>query len=192
MLLLGWFSSEYLATPAFVEEVDKLFDSFNSVSCAVRGKELRHLLNDNSLHIGHWTKASMRIRNWDFLQNGKPAIHLHCCSNSNPNVGQFVDALKTSITNGIAFRGLHGTYCEEDDTDLLDNLHSLHRGPDASPSGHNTVIICSGVIDFPTSASAQRLKHLIKVGIYDYNWDSIVSMVGIVTGYGLDNCGVRF
>jgi hypothetical protein len=40
MLLLGLFSSEYLATATFVEEVDKLLDSFNSVSFAVRGKEL--------------------------------------------------------------------------------------------------------------------------------------------------------
>jgi hypothetical protein len=187
ILLSGMFSSEYLATATFVDEVDKLFDSFNSVSCAVRGKELRHPLNDNSPHIRHWTKASMWIRSWVFLKDGKPAfkqpppsqtgwlidiaaaqhvwrtlkeaefecletrnlnqdplentfgaIRLHCGSNNNPTVGQFVDALKTSIINGLAFRGLRGTNCEEDDTSVLDNLHSLLRGPDASPSDPST------------------------------------------------------
>jgi hypothetical protein len=49
-LLLGSFSSECLATAAFVEAADKLFDSFNGVSCAVRGKELRRPLNNNSPH----------------------------------------------------------------------------------------------------------------------------------------------
>jgi hypothetical protein len=30
-------------------------------------------------------------------------------------VGQFVDALKTSIMNALAIRGLYGTNCEDDD-----------------------------------------------------------------------------
>jgi hypothetical protein len=40
-------------------------------------------------------------------------------------VGQFVDVLKTSIVNGLAYTGLHNANCEGDDTELLDNLHSL-------------------------------------------------------------------
>lgn len=49
-------------------------------------------------------------------------------------MGQLVDALNTNFINVLAFGGQCGTTCEEDDTILLDNLHSLLRGPDASPS----------------------------------------------------------
>ena len=57
----------------FVEDIDKLFDSFNSVKRAAPGKTLRSPLSDNSPHIHHWTKASMGIKSWIFLQDGKPA-----------------------------------------------------------------------------------------------------------------------
>ena len=164
-----------------MEEVDRLFDSFNSVKHPPAGKELRGPLNNNSPHIGHWTKAGMGISSWVFLKDGKPAfskpppsqtgwlinicavqhvwrmlrkagfkyletrnlnqdplentfgvIRLHCGSNNNPTVGQFVDALKTSIINGLAFRALSNTNCERDGTKLLDNLHSFLEEPDAS------------------------------------------------------------
>jgi hypothetical protein len=39
-------------------------------------------------------------------------------------VGQFVDALKTSIVNGLPFRGLCETNCEDECATLLDNLQS--------------------------------------------------------------------
>ena len=39
------FSSEYLPTAVFVEFVDKLFDSFNSVKHAAPGKALRSPLS---------------------------------------------------------------------------------------------------------------------------------------------------
>ena len=38
-------------------------------------------------------------------------------SNSNPFVGQFVDALKTVIISGLACRGLLNPNCEDDDDD---------------------------------------------------------------------------
>jgi hypothetical protein len=47
-------------------------------------------------------------------------------------VGQFLDALKTSIINGLAFSGLRGTNCEDDGTPLLDDLHLLLKVSDAS------------------------------------------------------------
>jgi hypothetical protein len=43
-----------------------------------------------------------------------------------------VDALMTSIINGLASRGLYGTNCEDDGIALLDNLQSLLRAPDVS------------------------------------------------------------
>ena len=67
-------SSDYLPMAHFVEDDDKLFDSLNSVKCGAAGKPLRSPLNDNSPHIGYWTKASMGIKSWIFLKDGKPAI----------------------------------------------------------------------------------------------------------------------
>jgi hypothetical protein len=67
-------SNEYLPMALFVADVDKLFDSFNSVKCASAGKALRSPLSDNSPHIGNWTKASMGIKSLIFLKDGKPAF----------------------------------------------------------------------------------------------------------------------
>jgi hypothetical protein len=44
-------------------------------------------------------------------------------------VGQFIDVQKTSIINGLAYRGLCVTNCENDGVTLLDNLQSLLRAP---------------------------------------------------------------
>jgi len=67
----------------------------------------------------------------DPLENTIGVIRLHCSSNNNPTVGQFLDALKTSIINGLAFRDLRNTNCEGDKTELLDNLHSFLEESDA-------------------------------------------------------------
>jgi hypothetical protein len=69
------------------------------------------------------------------LVNTFGGIHSYCGLNNKPTVGQFVDALKTSIINGLALRGLCGTNCEDDGATVLDNLESVLRAPDAtSPS----------------------------------------------------------
>jgi hypothetical protein len=60
------------------------------------------------------------------------AIRSFCGSNNNPTVGQFVDALKTSVIYAVAIRGLCGPNCEDDCATVLDNLQSLLRVPDAS------------------------------------------------------------
>jgi hypothetical protein len=59
------------------------------------------------------------------FENTFSVICLHCGSNNNPTVGQFGDALKTSINNGLDFRDLNNTNHEDNKTELLDYLHSL-------------------------------------------------------------------
>jgi hypothetical protein len=70
--------------------------------------------------------------NQDPLENTFGVIRLHCGSNNNPTVGQFVDALKTNNINDLAFTDLRNTNCEGDKTELLDNLHSFLEESDAS------------------------------------------------------------
>jgi len=67
------FSPDYLATAVF-EDVNKLFDSFNNVEHGASGKPLCSPLSDKSPHIDHWTKASMGIKSWIFLKDGKLAF----------------------------------------------------------------------------------------------------------------------
>jgi hypothetical protein len=62
------------------------------------------------------------------LGNTFGAICLHCGSYGNSIVEQFVDALETSIMNGLAFRGLCDTNCKEDTTGLQGNLTFLTEG----------------------------------------------------------------
>ena len=52
----------------------------------------------------------------DPLENTFGVICLHCGSKNIPSVGQFVDVLKTSIINGLAYTGLRNANCEGDDT----------------------------------------------------------------------------
>ena len=74
VFFVGVFSSEYMPVAVFVEDVDKLFDSFSSVKRAALGKALRSPPSDSNPHIGHWTKASIGIKSWIFLKDGKPAF----------------------------------------------------------------------------------------------------------------------
>jgi hypothetical protein len=79
-----------------------------------------------------------RNLNQDALENTFGAIRLHCGSNSNQSVGQFVDALKTVIINGLAYRSLYGTNCEDDGASLLDKLHSFLKPSNASSTSPST------------------------------------------------------
>jgi hypothetical protein len=79
-------------------------------------------------------------RNQDPLENTFGAIRSYCVSNSNPTLRQSVDALKTNIISGLAFRGLCETNCNDDGGTFLDNLQSLLTAPNASspnPSGNH-------------------------------------------------------
>jgi hypothetical protein len=80
------------------------------------------------------TYLETRNLNQDALENTFGAIHLHCGSNNNPTVGQFVGALKTIIINGLAYRGLRDSNCEDDGASLLDNLHSFLKSSCVSSS----------------------------------------------------------
>jgi hypothetical protein len=73
-----------------------------------------------------------RNLNQDPPENTFGVIHLHCGLNNNPTVGQFVDAQKIGIINGLAFRDQRNTNCEVDKNELLDNLHSFLEESDAS------------------------------------------------------------
>jgi len=73
-----------------------------------------------------------RSLNQDPHENTFGVICLHCGSNNNPTVGQFVDAMMTSIINGLAYTGLRNANCEGDDTEHLDNLHFLLKESTAS------------------------------------------------------------
>jgi hypothetical protein len=79
-----------------------------------------------------------RNLNQDALENAFGAICLHCGSNSNPSAGRFVDALKTVIINGLAYRSLHGTNCEDDGASLLDKLHSFLKPSNDSSTSPST------------------------------------------------------
>ena len=79
-----------------------------------------------------------RSLNQDPLENTFGFIRLHCGSNNNPAVGQFADALKASIINGLAYTGLRNANCEGDDTELLGNLHSLLKESSASRPNPST------------------------------------------------------
>jgi len=62
-LLAGVLSSKYLAMVMLLKDIDKLFDSFNSVKHAAPAS----LLNDNSRSLD---KASTGMRSWIFLKGG--------------------------------------------------------------------------------------------------------------------------
>jgi hypothetical protein len=80
-------------------------------------------------------------------------------------VGQFVDALKTSIMNGLAFRDLRNTNCEDDKTEL-DNLHSFLEESDASPP-HPSTNHGTGTDDAVAIYGAEQVKHMPVVSLPD-------------------------
>jgi hypothetical protein len=77
------------------------------------------------------------VNTWQQLSDGPllntfGAIRSYCGLNSNPTVGQFVDALKNTIINAFALRGLCGTGCENGSVSVLDNLALGASSPNPS------------------------------------------------------------
>ena len=93
-------------------------------------------------------------------------------------MGQFVDALKTSIINGLAYTRLRNANCEGDDTELLDNLHSLLKESSASrpnPStSHGREIIHDGLSG---SHIAEQVQQEVN------NVDMALFLVAYVSGF---------
>ena len=63
---------------------------------------------------------------------------MHCGSKNNPSDGQFVDALKNVIINGLTYRRLLGPDSEDDGATLLDNLHSFLKLSSVSSPSQST------------------------------------------------------
>lgn len=76
--------------------------------------------------------------NQDPLENTYSTIRLHRHSKDNPNLAQFIYTLKISNINGLAFRGLRGSNCNDGGDTLLDDLHNSLRASDASPPNPST------------------------------------------------------
>jgi len=76
-------------------------------------------------------------------------MHLHCRSNDNPPAGQFLDALKTVIINGVAYRSKGDGAC------LLVKLHVFHEPSSASSTSRGTETTDSVADVFPTGKEAQ-------------------------------------
>ena len=53
-------------------------------------------------------------------------------------MGQFADVLKTSIISGLAYIGLRNANCEDDDTELLNNIHYLLKESSSSRPNPST------------------------------------------------------
>ena len=88
--------------------------------------------------VHKFTFLETRNLNQDALENTFGSIRLHCGSNNNPSIRQFVDALKTVIINGLAYRSLYGSNCEDDGASLLDKLHSFLESSNASSTSPST------------------------------------------------------
>jgi len=110
----------------------------------VKGKRFKYLETQNL--------------NQDALENTFGAICLHCGSNNNPSVGQFVDAPKTVIINGLACRGLLDPHCEDDGATLLDNLHSFLKPSSVSSPVSQQVMTGRRLTMFGTLLMRKKLR----------------------------------
>ena len=85
-------------------------------------------------------------------------------------MGQFVDALKTIIINGLAYTFLCNANCEGDDTELLDDLHSLLKKCSSSrpnPStSHGSESIHDGLCGSGIAEQVQQVVNDVDVDLF--------------------------
>jgi hypothetical protein len=104
-------------------------------------------------------------------------------------VGQFVDALKTSIINGLVYTGLHNANFEGVDTERLDNLHSLLKESSASRPNPSTIHGRATLLD---GLSGSRIAEQVRREVNDVDMDlfSVAYVSGFVARHVLR--AVRF
>jgi len=128
----------------------------------------------------------------DPLKNTFGVIHLHCGSNNNPTVGLFVVALKTNIINGLAYAGLRNANCEDDDTELLDNLHSLRKESSASrpnPStSHGRKTIHDGLSGSCIAEQVQREVNDVDMALFSVAYVSGFIARHVLRAVRCDDC----
>jgi hypothetical protein len=123
--------------------------------------------------------------NQDPLENTFGDIRSYCNCNSNPTVGQLVDALASSIAL------LCGTNCEDDSATLLDNLQSSLREPDTS-SPNPTTSLGKETHDVPKSFHvAQQLGaavHADDMEVFSVAYISGSIAIQVLHGVNCDAC----
>jgi hypothetical protein len=133
-----------------------------------------------------------RSLNQDPLENTFGVIRLHCGSNNNPTVGQFVEALNTSIINGFAYAGLRNANCEGDDTELLDNLHSFLKESCVSrpnlSTNHGSETLFDGVFGFRIAEQMQQYVNDVNMDLFSVAYDSGFIARHVLRAVRCDDC----
>ena len=105
--------------------------------------------------------------NQDPLENTFGVILLHCGSNNNTTVGQFVDALKTSIINDLAYTVLRYANFEGDNLDILHSLLKESSASRTNPStSHGREIIHDGLSGSHIAEQVQREVNDVDMALF--------------------------
>ena len=102
-------------------------------------------------------------------------------------MGQFVDALKTSIINCHAYTGLCSANCEGDDTELLNNKHSLLKESCASRPNPSTSH-CKETLHVGLSGSRVAEQVQREVNGVDIAFFSVASLRDVLRAVRCDDC----
>jgi hypothetical protein len=160
-----------------------------------RIRTLYKMTDDHLAPVTQWDmKVSLAVQvisHTDPLENTFGVIRLHCGSNNNPIVGQFVVALKTSIINGLAYAGLRNANSKGDDTELLDNLHSLLRESSASRLNPSTSqgreTIHDGLCGFHIAEQVQQEVNDVEMDLFSVAYVSGFIAKRVVRAVRCDN-----
>jgi hypothetical protein len=130
--------------------------------------------------------------NQDPLENTFGVNCFHCASNNNPTVGQLVDALKTSIINGLAYAGLRNANWEGDDTELLDNLHSFLKESCASQpnpyTNHGSETLFDGLSGSQIAEQVQQYVNDVDMDLFSVAYVSGFIARRVLRAVRCDDC----